>query len=126
MLDDGRVLDVANVIWCTGFHPGFSWIDLPVHGPHEPLHESGIVPSQPGLFFVGLHFQHSASSTMIHGVERDSKRIADAIVAAGATGGVRPRVRSSRPAPTAPQPAAAQPAAAARPAAARDYHAASR
>ena len=27
---DGRVLDVANVIWCTGFHPGFSWIDLPV------------------------------------------------------------------------------------------------
>ena len=29
-LEGGRVLDVANVIWCTGFHPGFSWIDLPV------------------------------------------------------------------------------------------------
>src|SRR5204863_1980005 len=29
-LEDGRVLDPANVIWCTGFHPGFSWIDLPV------------------------------------------------------------------------------------------------
>ena len=23
-------LDVANVIWCTGFHAGFSWIDLPI------------------------------------------------------------------------------------------------
>src|SRR5262249_23068126 len=32
LLEDGRVLDVANVIWCTGFHPGFSWIDLPVFG----------------------------------------------------------------------------------------------
>ncbi len=26
-LDDGRVLDVANVIWCSGFHSAFSWID---------------------------------------------------------------------------------------------------
>ena len=33
--EDGRVLDVANVIWCTGFRPGFSWIDLPVLGEHE-------------------------------------------------------------------------------------------
>ena len=32
VLEDGRVLDVANVVWCTGFHPGFSWIDLPVFG----------------------------------------------------------------------------------------------
>ena len=29
LLDDGRTLDVANVVWCTGFHAGFSWIDLP-------------------------------------------------------------------------------------------------
>ena len=27
VLDDGRTMDVANVVWCTGFHPGFSWID---------------------------------------------------------------------------------------------------
>ena len=63
VLEDGRVLDVANVIWCTGFHPGFSWIDLPVHGAHgEPLHERGIVPGQPGLYFVGQHFLHAFSS----------------------------------------------------------------
>jgi putative flavoprotein involved in K+ transport len=80
LLDDGRVLDVTNVIWCTGFHPGFSWIDLPVFGEDgEPLHERGIVPSEPGLYFVGLHFLYSMSSTMIHGVGRDAVRIADAI-----------------------------------------------
>ena len=46
LLADGQVLDVANVIWCTGFHPGFSWIDLPTlvcHADGEPVHERGIV-----------------------------------------------------------------------------------
>jgi len=82
VLADGRVLDVANVVWCTGFHPGFSWIDLPVFGPDgEPRHERGLVPGQPGLFFVGLHFLYALSSTMIHGVGRDAARIADAVAA---------------------------------------------
>jgi len=76
VLEDGRVLDVANVVWCTGFHAGFEWIDLPVHGEKEPLHESGVVPTQPGLFFVGLGFLHALSSSMIHGVGRDAERIA--------------------------------------------------
>ena len=80
VLDNGRILDVGNVIWCTGFHGGFSWIDLPiVAADGEPLHESGVVPGEPGLYFVGLHFLHSASSTMIHGIARDAERIAGAI-----------------------------------------------
>ena len=29
VLDDGRVVDVRNVVWCTGFRPDFSWIDVP-------------------------------------------------------------------------------------------------
>jgi putative flavoprotein involved in K+ transport len=82
LLADDRVLDVANVIWCTGFDPGFSWIDLPVFDERgQPLHERGIVAQQPGLFFVGLHFLYAMSSTMIHGVGRDAERIARAIVA---------------------------------------------
>lgn len=80
VLDDGRVLDVANVIWCVGFDPGFDWIDLPVHGDHEPLHDRGIVPTVPGLYFTGLHFLNSLSSGMIHGAARDARRIADHIV----------------------------------------------
>jgi putative flavoprotein involved in K+ transport len=87
LLEDGRVLDVANVIWCTGFHPGFSWIDLPVFEPvsggewvkREPLHQRGIVVKEPGLYFVGLDFLYSLSSTMIHGVGRDAEYIAHAI-----------------------------------------------
>jgi putative flavoprotein involved in K+ transport len=88
LLADGRALDVANVIWCTGFHPGLSWIDLPkpLYGADgEPLHERGIVPGEPGLYFVGLHFLHSLSSPMIPGVARDAERIADTIQARART-----------------------------------------
>ena len=80
ILADGRLLNVANIIWCTGFHHSFEWIDLPVHGEHEPLHDRGISP-EPGLFFVGLHFQYALSSAMIHGVGRDAERVARAIAA---------------------------------------------
>ncbi|HET6149660.1 MAG TPA: FAD-dependent oxidoreductase [Polyangia bacterium] len=82
--EDGRVLDVANVVWCTGFHPGFSWIDLPIprsDGDGEPIHDGGVVTASPGLYFVGLHFLYAVSSTMIHGVGRDAERIARAIQA---------------------------------------------
>lgn len=39
----------------------------------------GIVPEAPGLYFVGLHFLYSMSSTMVHGVGRDARRIALAL-----------------------------------------------
>ena len=92
VLEDGRVLDVANVIWCTGFHPAFSWIKLPVFGDHGlPIHERGVVTSEPGLYFAGMAFLYSASSTMIHGVSRDAAYIADAIA-------VRSRHRAAVPA----------------------------
>ena len=81
-LEDGRVLQVANVVWCTGFDPGFSWIDLPVFDEHGELrHDRGVVPGEPGLYFVGLHFLYALSSGMIHGVGRDAGRIARLIAA---------------------------------------------
>jgi len=94
--DGGQPLDVANVIWCTGFHPGFSWIDRPVFDDHgEPRHDRGVVGGEPGLYFVGLHFLYAMSSTMIHGVGRDAAHLAREIarrVRAEATT-VQPKLR---------------------------------
>ena len=88
VLADGRVLDVANVIWCTGFQGGFSWIDLRVvDADDEPMHESGIVPKEPGLYFVGLHFLYAMSSSMIHGVGRDADYVANVIARRGRRAG---------------------------------------
>lgn len=80
VLDGGRVIEPANVVWCTGYHPGLSWIDLPVFGPSgEPVQTRGIAAGEPGLYFVGLHFLYALSSTMIHGVERDAGRVVETI-----------------------------------------------
>ena len=77
VLDDGRDLKVANVIWCSGFVPDFSWIDLPVFADDgDPVHDRGVVRSEPGLYFVGLFFLSTASSSLVGGVGRDAEYIA--------------------------------------------------
>jgi putative flavoprotein involved in K+ transport len=81
MLEDGRVLDVANVLWCTGFRHDLSWIDLPIFGEDgELVHERGVVGSEPGLYFVGLFFQYSAASNVIPGVPRDAKHVVERLL----------------------------------------------
>jgi putative flavoprotein involved in K+ transport len=80
LLADGRTLEVANVIWCTGYHPGFSWIDLPIFGEDgRPMHDRGVVTAVPGMYFVGLHFLYSMTSATLTGVGRDAERVARVI-----------------------------------------------
>jgi putative flavoprotein involved in K+ transport len=82
LLEDGRVADVTNVIWCTGFRPDFSWIDLAIFDENgEPRHARGIVDVEPGLFFVGLGFLYAASSGQINGVGRDACHVVNDIAA---------------------------------------------
>jgi putative flavoprotein involved in K+ transport len=77
VLDDGRVLDVANVIWCTGFGKDVSWIEIPVTGEDGwPEQTRGVVESSPGLYFVGLPFLHAFGSMLVGGVGRDAERVA--------------------------------------------------
>ena len=80
VVDDGRVVDVANVVWCTGFRNDLSWIHLPVAGDDGyPLHERGVSTSVPGLFFLGLPFLYSFSSMLVGGVGRDAAYLAERI-----------------------------------------------
>ena len=82
VLEDGRVVEVASLIWCTGSRPDFSWIDLPVFDQGGlPRHDRGVVASQPGLYFVGLWFLTGFTSSLLGGVGRDAERIADHIAA---------------------------------------------
>jgi putative flavoprotein involved in K+ transport len=73
-LDDGTVLDVANVVWCTGFRQDFSWIDMPVTGTDGwPQENRDVVPAAPGLYFAGLAFQYAFSSMLILGAGRHAE-----------------------------------------------------
>ena len=84
VLDNGEVLDVANVIWSTGYHAGHDWVELPIFdNDGEPHQTRGVVDSEPGLYFVGLHFLYAMSSSMIHGVGRDADYVANVIAKRG-------------------------------------------
>jgi putative flavoprotein involved in K+ transport len=79
-LADGRVLDVTNVIWCTGYDPCYSWIHCDVFDADgEPRQYRGVVGGEPGLYFVGTHFLYAMSSVMIHGASRDARHVAERI-----------------------------------------------
>jgi putative flavoprotein involved in K+ transport len=93
VLEDDRVFDVANVVWCTGFRTDFGWIDLPVFDPDGlPRHYRGVVDSEPGLYFLGLVFQYSFSSDVLPNRGRDAGYIAKHIAArVTETVGAQPR-----------------------------------
>ena len=76
-LADGRLLEVASVVWATGFKPDFGWIELPILGEDGyPAQHRGVVERAPGLYFLGLPFQHTFASAVIGGVGKDARYIA--------------------------------------------------
>jgi putative flavoprotein involved in K+ transport len=79
-LADGRVLDVANVLWCTGFAADYSWIRPPVKLDEYgwPVQYRGVAPN-PGLYFLGVLFQYSFTSMLILGAGRDAAYVVDHI-----------------------------------------------
>ena len=93
VLEDGQVLDVANVVWCTGYEPGLSWMDIEGFEAETDVPPRGVVRSVPGLYFVGRNFQYAASSETIYGMQRDAAYIARQITK-----------RSAYPANAAPIP----------------------
>ncbi|MDQ4503144.1 NAD(P)-binding domain-containing protein [Sinomonas sp. ASV322] len=79
-LDDGTVLDVANVVWCTGFRPDYSFVrPLRIGDDGFPAETEGVADGVEGLFFVGLLFQRGFTSHLVGGVGRDAKFIAERI-----------------------------------------------
>lgn len=78
VLEDGSRHDVANVVWCTGFDRGLSWLDLPVFDETgEVEHDRGVAGSQPGLYFTALKFQHSILSDTLLAVGHDAAHVVE-------------------------------------------------
>ncbi|EMA51247.1 FAD-dependent pyridine nucleotide-disulfide oxidoreductase [Halococcus salifodinae DSM 8989] len=80
VLDGERPLGVASVVWATGFQPDYGWIDLPrlrFDGGGYPVHDRGVVPAQPGLYFIGLPYQSTLVSASLGGVGADARYVVD-------------------------------------------------
>jgi putative flavoprotein involved in K+ transport len=89
LLADGRALDVANVIWCTGFRSDFQWVHLPAAfgSAGQPIQYRGVVAAEPGLYFVGLEHMYAAVSEVLPGVGRDAAYVARHIASRGPLAG---------------------------------------
>jgi putative flavoprotein involved in K+ transport len=89
-LAEGRVLDVAAVVWATGFRLDFGWIELPIFDDGGyPMHHRGVVDAAPGLYFLGLPFQYTPTSEHVGGVGKDAQYISEHIAARSPAGPAR-------------------------------------
>ncbi len=82
-LADGSTVDVERVLWCTGFRPDTSWVDVPgaLDNQGAPRHSHGASPG-PGLHWMGLPWQTRLNSSIIDGVDRDARATVRRVVAA--------------------------------------------
>lgn len=82
LLDDGRAVQAATVVWCTGLRPDRGWLHLDVFdGAGRLRHRGGVVPGEPGLYAVGLPYQRSITSHLVGGVGADARSVVDHLVA---------------------------------------------
>lgn len=96
VVGDRGAIDIRTVIWCTGFRQQFGWVDLDVFDDHGwPRELGGVVEEAPGLYFMGLGFQSSARSMLIHGAGHDAAHVVREIVRRGP---VRERAEGRQPA----------------------------
>jgi len=95
--EDGTSLAVGGVLWATGFRPDYSWIDVEVFDEKgRVVHKRGVTDT-PGLYFLGLSWQHTRGSALIGWVKDDAEYLAEQI------GASRPNVAATA---AAPQPVA--------------------
>ena len=78
---DDTTLDVQAVVWATGFRVDHSLIDVPVFDESGlALHRRGVTES-PGLYFLGLSWQHTRGSALLGWVKDDAEYLAQRIEA---------------------------------------------
>ena len=73
---DGSELDVDSVIWATGYRSDYSWIEAPVLAAEGRVRHRRGVTEVPGLYFLGLSWQHTRGSALIGWVKDDAEFIA--------------------------------------------------
>ena len=77
--EDGSELEVDAVIWATGYRADYAWIKLPIFDADGRLRHRRGVTDVPGLYFLGLTWQHTRGSALIGWVKDDAEYIAERI-----------------------------------------------
>jgi len=72
---DLRAAGITNIVWCTGQHPSYPWLDLPVRNASGAIRQRRGVTAVPGLYVVGTRFQHRRDSTFLDGLRHDARDV---------------------------------------------------
>ena len=87
---DGTSLEAGIVIWATGYRSDYSWIAIPgVIRDGKVAHRRGVT-DVPGLYFLGLPWQHTRGSALLGFVHEDAAYLA---------GRITTNARATQPAP---------------------------
>ena len=70
---------IASVVWATGFHKDWSWVDPPVFDDMGYPDGHRGTTSVPGLYVVGLPWLHTWGSGRFASIGRDTEHVADRI-----------------------------------------------
>ena len=84
--EDGSELEVTAIVWATGFRVDHSFVDVPVFDAAGDVEHQRGITAAPGLYFLGLTWQHTRGSALLGWVKDDAEHIARQIGAATARG----------------------------------------
>lgn len=69
--------EIRSIIWATGYHPDYSWLQVPVLDRKGHLRHDGGVVDAPGLYAIGLPVLRRRKSTFIHGADDDAREVVE-------------------------------------------------
>jgi putative flavoprotein involved in K+ transport len=88
--DHSLLEDVGVVVWATGYRSDYAWIHIPgVVREGHVVHRRGVT-EVPGLYFLGLSWQHTRGSALLGFVNDDAAHLADRIATGLGTAGSAP------------------------------------
>jgi putative flavoprotein involved in K+ transport len=88
--DHSLLEEVGVVVWATGYRSDYAWIHIPgVVREGHVVHRRGVT-EVPGLYFLGLSWQHTRGSALLGFVNDDATYLANQIATGLGTGGSAP------------------------------------
>ena len=92
---DGSALSPEAVIWATGFALDHSFVQAPVFDENGHVEHRRGVTAVPGLYFLGLPWQHTRGSALLGWVKDDAQYVAPEIARAATSISKPPAIRTA-------------------------------